>query len=201
MELILREAIPDLPVPKYEQSVRTSTFFGRADAVHHGLILEYEKPKTLRAKAHAEHAIRQVWDYLTGMALQHTSRKAPTTRADTNLHSNFTAEQEELLSVNVGIATDGETFLFTQRTSKRWHIDHRKFDEDTVEKLLLWLRAMVRKDLSPANLIGDFGPDTQLATDVVRTLAKLVHSEKNPKANVIYEEWRRIFGIVYGTEQ
>ena len=40
MELILREAVPDLPVPKYEQAVRTSTFFGRADAVHHGLILQ-----------------------------------------------------------------------------------------------------------------------------------------------------------------
>jgi hypothetical protein len=38
---------PRLACTKYEQSVRTSTFFGRADAVHHGLILEYEKPKTL----------------------------------------------------------------------------------------------------------------------------------------------------------
>jgi hypothetical protein len=60
---------------------------------------------------------------------------------------------------------------------------------------------MVRKDLSPGNLIADFGPETELATDAVSILAKLVNSEKHPKATVMYEEWRRIFGIVYGTEQ
>lgn len=29
----------------------------------------------------------------------------------------------------------------------------------------------------------------------------LVSSGSHPKADVVYEEWRRIFGIVYGTEQ
>ena len=202
MELVLRGAIANLPVPKYEQSIRSSAFLGRADAVHHGLILEYERPKTLRATTNQDHALGQVWGYLTALTLQQTSKKGQSRKGrGATLEPHLTTEQEELLSANVGIATDGETFLFTQRKSKRWHVDHRRFDEDTVEKLLLWLRAMVRKDLSPTNLISDFGPDTQLATDVVSTFAKLVHSDKNPKASVIYEEWRRIFGIVYGTEQ
>ncbi len=60
---------------------------------------------------------------------------------------------------------------------------------------------MVRKDLSPEHLIADFGPETELATEAVGVLARLVASEQHPKANVIYDEWRRMFGIVYGTEQ
>lgn len=198
MELALREAIPDLPIPKYEQAIKTSTFTGRADAVHHGLVIEYEKPKALRRKKMAEHALQQVWDYLTGLSLPLAHAKPG--RA-TDQTANLTQEQEERLAAHVGIATDGETFLFTQRKGKQWHVDKRTFDEDTVEKLLLWLRAMIRKDLSPQNLITDFGPDTALATSVVRVFAKLVNSGQHPKASVMHEEWRRIFGIVYGTEQ
>ena len=52
---------------------------------------------------------------------------------------------------------------------------------------------MSRKDLSPENLIADFGPESQLAAEVVGVLAKLVDSGKHPKANVIYEEWRPHF--------
>jgi hypothetical protein len=202
VELVLRAALPEMPVPKYEQAISTSTFRGRADAVHQGVVIEYEKPKSLRSDKNVDHALQQVWDYLTGLSLRQgflDDALRPSLPSDAT--GTFTREQEEQLSTNVGIATDGETFIFTQRKSKRWDIDRRPFNEDTVEKLLLWLRAMVRKDLSPANLIADFGPDTELATDAVSILAKLVDSGQHPKADVMYEEWRRIFGIVYGTEQ
>jgi len=202
MELVLRAVLPDLPVPKYEQAIRTSTFRGRADAVHQGVVIEYEKPRSLRSAQHAEHALQQVWDYLTGLSLRQGFPNEPLLPEPTrDAGSHFTREQEEQLSMNVGIATDGETFIFTQRKSRHWHVDRRTFDGDTVEKLLLWLRAMVRKDLSPENLIADFGPDTHLATEIVSIFAKIVNSGNQPKATVIYEEWRRTFGIVYGTEQ
>lgn len=60
---------------------------------------------------------------------------------------------------------------------------------------------MNRKSLSPENLIADFGPQSELAARVVGILARLVASKQHPKANVIYDEWKRIFGIVYGTDQ
>src|SRR5206468_9208075 len=46
-----------------------------------------------------------------------------------------------------------------------------------------------------------FGPQTELAAEVVGVLARLVATGTHPKANVIYEEWKRIFGIVYGVDQ
>src|SRR5688500_8253800 len=68
MELILRETLPDLPTPKYEKGVQTSTFRGRADAVHQGLVIEYEKPGSMRRAKHRDKAVQQVCDYLTGFS-------------------------------------------------------------------------------------------------------------------------------------
>jgi hypothetical protein len=201
-EIILREALPDLPTPQYEKSVKTLTFRGRADAVHEGLVIEYEKPRSMRQASKREEAAQQVCDYLTGFTLgseaKHQKSSEPTLFPADVIYSQA---EEERLAAHVGLASDGEQFVFIQRRGKQWHTETRRLDEDTVEKLLLWLRAMSRKDLSPENLIADFGPQSSIATAVVGVLATLVNSKEYPKANVIYDEWRRIFGIVYGTEQ
>lgn len=194
VEMIVRDALPDLPTPKYEKAVKASTFRGRADAVHHGVVIEYEKPRSMRSAKVREHAVKQACDYLTGFALGDSAKLG-------DGKATYSQDEEERLAANVGIAVDGETIVFIQRRNKQWHEDTQKLDEDAVEKLLLWLRAMIRKDLSPENLIADFGPETKLAADAVGIFAKLVASEEHPKANVIYDEWRRMFGIVYGTEQ
>ena len=202
MELILREAVPELPTPRYEKTVRASTFVGRADAVHTGLVIEYEKPGTMRRKTRREHAVKQVCEYLTALTLGEEAQvQSPFEPESSQPLVVYSQQQEEQLAANVGLATDGDQFIFVQRRAKRWSWENRKLDDDTIEKLLLWLRAMTRKDLSPEHLIADFGPQTELATNIVSVLAKLVDSGKHPKANVIYEEWHRIFGIVYGTEQ
>src|SRR5712692_9185117 len=65
VELILRNTLSDLPTPKYEQAIRCSTFNGRADAVHQGLVIEYEKPRSMRGQARREEAVQQVCEYLT----------------------------------------------------------------------------------------------------------------------------------------
>ncbi len=203
MEMILREVLPELPQPKYEKAINTSTFTGRADAVHQRLVIEYEKPRSMRSAKRRDEAIGQVYDYLTGLALGEKSKAQKV--ADRTLFDleeiSYSQDEEERLAGHVGIATDGETLVFIHRRAKRWHNDIDRLTEETVEKLFLWLRATSRKDLSPENLITDFGPESELAVQIVGVLARLVDSGKHPKANVIYDEWRRIFGIVYGTEQ
>lgn len=184
---MLREALPDLPEPRYEKSVRTATYLGRADAVHTRLVIEYEKPRRLKG-ALSDHAVQQLCDYLTGLAIDR--------QADPSSH--LTRDEEERLAGSVGIATDGQTWIFVQRRGRVWHREGRALNLGTAEKLLLWFRATARKDLSSANLISDFGPATELASDVVRTFAELVASGDHPKATVVYEEWKRIFGADRG---
>ena len=196
----LRNAL-DLPPGKYEESIKTSTFAGHADAVHQGVVIEYKKPRKMRAKAERKSALEQLEDYLSVTALGEYARHRKSEEITTAVSDTaYSLEEEERLSSVVGIATDGERFIFVQRRGKTWNHDERKLNADTVEKLGLWLQAMQRKDLSPENLLADFGPQSQHARDVVRALAMLVHSGAHPKANVIYKEWRQIFGIVYGTK-
>lgn len=190
IEHVLRDAIADLAEPQYEHSIRTSTYLGRADAVHTRLVIEYEPPRRMKG-AMADHAVSQVCDYLTGIALGAERASAET----------LTREEEEKLSSMVGIATDGERYIFVQRRARGWHTEPKVLNLATTEKLLLWFRSTARKDLSAANLIRDFGPTTELASNAVRVLAELVASGDHAKAVVVYEEWRRIFGIVYGTDQ
>lgn len=201
IEIVLHEAIPDLPTPRYEKAVKASAFRGRADAVHRGLVIEYESPRSMRKAPKREHALDQVREYLAVISLGDQGNPRGLEPGVLISDISYSQEQEEALAATVGLATDGESFIFVQRQGRKWTTDARTLDEDTVEKLLLWLRAMNRKDLSPENLITDFGPQSKLAADIVGVLARLVHSKKHPKANVIYQEWRRIFGIVYGTEQ
>jgi N-6 DNA Methylase len=194
MELVLREALPELPKPKYEKSLKTSTFTGRLDAIHQGVVIEYKKPKLLKSAAERDKALGQLCGYLERLGLGDDAR--PDEDAP-----GYTQEQEEKLAANVGLATDGGHFLFVQRRAKKWHPQARELDADTVELLLVWLRAMQRKDLSPENLLADFGPQTAHAAEVIKVLVQLVHEGTHPKANVVFEEWKRIFGIVYGEEQ
>ena len=196
MEMVIRNALPDLPTPKYEKALKTSLFSGRADAIHQKLVIEYERPKSLRSPTKVGEALQQAYDYITGLTLGTESADAGSAA-----RGSLGRDDEERLSAAVGLVTDGEKFIFVQRRRREWHTETRGLDDDTWERLQRWLRAMVRKDLSPENLIADFGPQTELAGEVVGVLARLVASGKHPKATVIYEEWRRIFGIVYGTDQ
>lgn len=196
MEMVIRTAHPDLPIPKYEKAIRTSLFSGRADAIHQKLVIEYEKPKSLRSPAKVADALQQVYDYITGL-----TRRETFTGAVSESGGGLGRDEEEKLSSVVGLVTDGEKFIFVQRRRRQWHTETRRLDTDTLERLQRWLRAMVRKDLSPENLIADFGPQTELAAQAIGVLARLVATGAHPKANVIYEEWKRIFGIVYGVDQ
>jgi hypothetical protein len=128
VEMIVRDALPDLPTPKYEKAVKTSAFRGRADAVHHGVVIEYEKPRSTRSGKLKEHAVKQACDYLTGFALGDAAK------LDAGAEPTYSQEEEERLAANVGVAIDGKTVVFIQRRNKQWRADTQKLDQDAVEK-------------------------------------------------------------------
>ena len=98
VEHVLREALPELPEPKYEKAIKTSTFTGRADAVHQGLVIEYEKPGSFRHAAKQDEAVGQVFDYLTGLTLGAQAQVQKTTRPSLfPAEVAYTQEQEDAL--------------------------------------------------------------------------------------------------------
>jgi len=114
------EALLELPTAKYEKAIKTSTFTGRADAVHQGLVIEYERPRSFRHAPKRDEAVRQACEYLTGLTPGAQAQIQKATHPSLFPGEvTYSQEQEEGLAANVGLATDGERFIFVQPLGKR----------------------------------------------------------------------------------
>ena len=71
-------------------------------------------------------------------------------------------------------------------------------NEHTVEQLLTYLRQLDRKILDAEVLAEDFGSKSQLARKAVRLFHTKFCDIHAPKTDILFKEWSRIFGIVYG---
>ena len=73
----------------------------------------------MRRPAKREEAIQQVCDYLTGFALGEKGKhQSPSDAGLFPEQVPYSQEEEEKLAANVGLATDGERFVFVQRLAQ-----------------------------------------------------------------------------------
>ncbi|MEO0238761.1 MAG: N-6 DNA methylase [candidate division WOR-3 bacterium] len=168
--------------PKYEKSV----YSGRSDAVHGQVIIEYEPPGSFSSKKNVEHAYEQLVNYLSDEA------------------------KETKLTQLVGVGFDGEQIFFVQYQDNDWKtIDRTKFirrgpydfNPESARTFLIHLRALSRLPLTAENLAQRFGPQSELATKMVSALANALEYWGNQThIRTFFNEWKRIFGIVYGEQ-
>lgn len=178
----IKQGLGITSIPKYEKSV----FRGRSDAVHGQLIIEYEPPKSFSSKRNIEHAYDQLVDYLSGESK----------------HSKLTQL--------IGVGFDGETIFFVQYQGKENKtIDKTKFvirgpysfTTKSARTLLIHLRALTRLPLTAENLAQKFGPESELAPKVVSAFARALENWGNQtRIRTFFNEWNRLFGIVYGEQ-
>lgn len=168
--------------PKYEKSV----YSGRSDAVHGQVIIEYEPPRSFSSKKNVEHAYEQLVNYLSDGA------------------------KETKLTQLVGVGFDAEQIFFVQYQDNDWKtIDRTKFirrgpydfNPESARTFLIHLRALSRLPLTAENLAQKFGPQSELATKMVSALANALEYWGNQThIRTFFNEWKRIFGIVYGEQ-
>lgn len=173
----------------------------RADAVYPAIVLEFKKPGRLRSQATTKEAIDELSDYLTGMA------------KGKNVPRKY-----------VGIAIDGESILFIRpkgairkknltKTNQLtltgevieeltdWEINGPvPVSEASMEKLILFFRGLAFKNLNPDNLANDFGSKSDIGRGAIKILYGKLQQTKSPKTKILFDEWKRLFGIVYGEE-
>ncbi len=168
--------------PKYEKSV----YSGRSDAVHGQVIIEYESPKSFFSKKNINHARAQLVNYLSDES------------------------KETKLTQLVGVGFDGEQIFFVQYQDKNGKaIDKTKFSirgpydfsPESARTFLIHLRALSRLPLTAENLAQKFGPQSELAPKMVSALANaLEHWGNQTHIRTFFNEWKRLFGIVYGEQ-
>ncbi|MFZ1979310.1 MAG: N-6 DNA methylase, partial [Bacteroidota bacterium] len=76
-----------------------------------------------------------------------------------------------------------------------------EFNNQSSRTLLAYLRALSRRLLTAENLAEVFGPQSSLAAQAVSSFADaLEYWATKPRVRVFFEEWKRLFGIVYGEQ-
>jgi hypothetical protein len=192
--------------PEYEKTILS----GSADAVYGHVVIEYKKPGRLATASSRETIVRQLARYMIGDSSRHGLAPA------------------DALSRMIGIALDGRSLVFVRHIARDpgnefslpglpqgfastisdveapgffQALGPYPVGEDSVNVLLMYLRSLARKPLTPEALSRDFGPSGQIASRLVQAFhASLVANIHRPGVSTFFGEWQRIFGIVYGED-
>jgi len=177
--------------PQYEKSL----FEGkRSDAVHGRVIIEYEKPKAFRNRNQVEHAFDQLFDYI---------------------YAETKASEDRLFFFEPkysGVGFDGEQIFFVQFTGDKnkpkAKLDKKDFiivgpfpfDARSSRTFLTLLRSLSRKLLTAENLAEVFGPASSISREAVSAFNDALKNWGVERVEVFFNEWKRLFGIVYGEQ-
>jgi hypothetical protein len=219
VEKLLEPALKKLGIaanPRYEKRISRTvlTAVGRADALYGQAIIEYEPPGKLSTARGKSSTKKQIEGYLLGLA-------------------GSGKQREDTLRRIAGIATDGQSIFFVryradkplpqQTIPKEQLTQFPLFEEDapqgsfveigpyqiteeSVNEFLMYLRALRRRRLTAEELGKEFGPEGEVAHQMVNALYTRLEEcltapgHPFPRVETLYEEWKRIFGIVYGQE-
>jgi methylase of polypeptide subunit release factors len=194
--------------PEYEKT----TLSGAADAVYGHVVIEYKRPGRLAEKGYPVELAKQIARYLTDMASQ----------------AGEESSQREALEKMIGIGLDGQQILFLRYSAtgrkresplpalpstQKSFLTIEEYEggfqaigpvpvgRESVELLLLYLRSLSRKPLTPEALAADFGPQGDIAPRLVNLFYTVLQTHRDhPRVATLFAEWDRIFGIVYGEE-
>jgi SAM-dependent methyltransferase len=120
----------------------------------------------------------------------------------------FQKELKRDVTELIGIGTDGRWFIFARYRTGRWEIGQpQPVSTRVVERVLRYLVGLgtAGKPFQPDYLAGDFSAESErkLARDGIATLyARIREVEQRPqdfpKAKVLFDQWRILFGEVCG---
>jgi type I restriction-modification system DNA methylase subunit len=214
MEPLLQKAFKkmgvDIDIVRYEKT--STSFRGRPDAVYGYLTIEYKSPGKLSKKTDAKLAMEQLQRYLGEQAIE------------------FGQKKEDFLEKAIGVATDGEHILFLRFTKVpsilQTPIPVEKvqdvlfpeigarpgfqvlgpypINKSSISNLLIFVRASARRPLTAENLAAVFAPTCQIAQQTVSELYSILMKAQRrqvpSRIKTFFQEWDRIFGVVYGQE-
>ena len=177
--------------PRYEKSIYTG---GRSDALHGLVIIEYEPPKAFRSEKSIYHAFDQLFGYIYGEA---KSTKETLFYFDPKFR---------------GVGFDGEQIFFVQyrgdKNKAKIKLEKDEFiimgpysfNPQSARTLLTYLRSLSRELLTAENLAQVFGPGSKIAPKAVSAFVDALENWSAERVIVFLNEWKRLFGIVYGEQ-
>lgn len=178
----------------YEHFGNRTVFRGRPDAVHGQVIIEYEPPRCFSSEHAVKHAHEQLVEYMTAAAS--TQKSNPL----------------EVLCKLVGVGFDGRAIFFVRYSPPKENSPKTiepsafvrsgpyPFDSESARTFLTHLRALSRLPLTAEQLANRFGQDSTVAPLAVSAFADALENWGGTRSRVFFNEWKRLFGIVYGEQ-
>jgi hypothetical protein len=166
----------------------------RPDALHGQVVIEYEPPLAFKSRRATEHAYEQLKEYMAAEAK---------------------GAGKDLIAGPVGIVGvgfDGSSVFFVRCRSKGKTAKARRagfeftmdgpyaFEPESALTFVTYLRALARLALTPENLADRFGPKADVAREGVGAFADALANWSTLRTKVFFQEWQRLFGIVYGEQ-
>jgi SAM-dependent methyltransferase len=157
---------------------------GRADAVYNRLVIEYEKPGSMRADldhAHTRHAVNQVRQYIEDVAKRERH------------------DQDRLL----GIAWDGQIIIFARYRDGHWYEEPPlQVNQQSATRFLRSLVSLSSgRALIPENLVEDFSAQHLRSQRVARALYHALEGHTNDLTANLFRQWQLFFSQVSGYEE
>ena len=155
---------------------------GRPDSVYGSVIIEYKDPDTLSTKKDA------------------APNKAVIEQLKKRFYDMRREENRQWPSM-FGVGTDGKYFIFLRFRDDKW-TDQEPLEVNrySTERFLwaLYNLGQKGKPYQPEYLHGDFGSDSRIAQEGVTALYDEILKTDNPKAQVLFNQWKILFGEVCG---
>jgi len=155
---------------------------GRPDSVYSNVIVEYKDSGTLSGNRDAANNKKLIEQIRSRFYAMRRGENRP-------MHSMF------------GVGTDGKYFVFVRFRDEKWTDEEPlEVNRHSTERFLwaLYNLGQKGKPYQPEYLHGDFGADSPIAQEGVRTLYDEILTTDNPKAQVFFNQWKILFGEVCG---
>jgi hypothetical protein len=155
---------------------------GRPDSVYNSVVVEYKAPGTLSSSKES------------------SANKALIDQLKKRFY-DMRREEHRAWNSMFGVGTDGNYLIFLRFRDDKW-TDQEPLEVNrySAERFLwaLYNLGQKGKPYQPEYLHGDFGAESEIARDGVRTLYEEILATDSPKAQVFFNQWKILFGEVCG---
>jgi SAM-dependent methyltransferase len=159
---------------------------GFVDSVYDRVIIEYKNPNSV------------------GGRLGPTLESPGTKKVLDQIKSRFAdlnAQHGQPLTSLFGVGMDGRYFVFVRFRNGQWSVqDPVPVTQHSAERFLraLFNLGTKGKAFTPSDLAQDFGADGEIASAAIRSLYDALLETQNPKALILFNEWKIHFSEVCG---
>ncbi len=193
-----------------------TTFSGSADAVYGHVVIEYKRPGRLAETGFPAKLSEQIGRYLVDFARSAGGWEKQSEALEKMIGIGMDGQQIMFLRYSAsGRRRDLPVAPLPGTQSSFYEIANFgsegkggfvatgpvKITKESIGLLLLYLRSLSRKPLTPEGLASKFGPQSEVARQTVNALFQALQTNRaQPRVATFFAEWQRIFGIVYGEE-